>query len=360
MKACLKIPQSGIAVLPVLLMTVGIAAAGLVAWQVLASTGGASALTWVGLAGIVASLLAAGVVSMQGTANQMPADNDPPPEHLVAAEPPPAPVEVAAVVATPGPDPALTAALDAAQQQLDQSVAEREALSGELSVVQNRNAALIDAVQATADALARAREIVTAQAGGGSNAAPKERAASGVIANNSREVLDGIDSALATMQQQAAASAQRLVRVSESATETVELLSELIAYADQTEILSVNAAIQATLAGEAGNGFAVIAEQLQRLAGRSGDVCSRVETLSNLVSNDVSEAVSDNKERNAELARSKRLSGDLRTALNELTKASGDEVAAPGASLPPELLAALDAAGEKLSAALSAADEGDR
>ncbi len=168
------------------------------------------------------------------------------------------------------------------------------------------------------------------------------------IARNSQEVLEGIESALTNMQQQSNVSGQRLQRVGESAAETVGLLKELVAYAEQIGILSVNAAIQATLAGDAGNGFAVIADQLQRIAARFETICFRVETLSDMVSNDVSEAILDTKERAAELSRSKRLTGDLRTALAGLARGDDDApVATPGVE------AMLDELSERLSAITS-------
>jgi twitching motility protein PilJ len=68
----------------------------------------------------------------------------------------------------------------------------------------------------------------------------------------------------------------------------VGLITEI---ADQTNILALNAAIQASTAGDAGRGFAVVADEVQRLAERAGNATKQIETLVNTIQADTNEAI---------------------------------------------------------------------
>ena len=61
--------------------------------------------------------------------------------------------------------------------------------------------------------------------------------------------------------------------------------------ADQTNVLALNAAIQASMAGESGRGFAVVADEVQRLAERAGQTTKRIEQLVKTVQADTVEAI---------------------------------------------------------------------
>ena len=69
----------------------------------------------------------------------------------------------------------------------------------------------------------------------------------------------------------------------------VELINDI---SEQTNILALNAAIQAASAGEASRGFAVVADEVQRLAERSSNATKRIESLVQTIQADTNEAVS--------------------------------------------------------------------
>ncbi|MEO8810524.1 MAG: methyl-accepting chemotaxis protein, partial [Rhodanobacter sp.] len=94
--------------------------------------------------------------------------------------------------------------------------------------------------------------------------------------------------------------------------------------AEQTNILALNAAIQAASAGEAGRGFAVVADEVQRLAERSTSATKRIETLVQTIQSDTNEAVNSMEQTTAEVVAGARLAEDAGSALGDIERVSHD------------------------------------
>jgi twitching motility protein PilJ len=135
-----------------------------------------------------------------------------------------------------------------------------------------------------------------------------------------RQTIAGMDSIRDQIQE----TSKRIKRLGESSQEIgsiVELINDI---SEQTNILALNAAIQAASAGEAGRGFAVVADEVQRLAERSSSATKRIESLVQTIQADTNEAVSSMEQTTSEVVAGARLAEDAGTALGEIEKVSSD------------------------------------
>lgn len=135
-----------------------------------------------------------------------------------------------------------------------------------------------------------------------------------------RQTIQGMDSIRDQIQE----TSKRIKRLGESSQEIgsiVELINDI---SEQTNILALNAAIQAASAGEAGRGFAVVADEVQRLAERASNATKRIETLVQTIQSDTNEAVSSMEQTTAEVVSGARLAEDAGLALGEIETVSTD------------------------------------
>ncbi|MBS1269185.1 MAG: Methyl-accepting chemotaxis protein 4 [Gammaproteobacteria bacterium] len=87
-------------------------------------------------------------------------------------------------------------------------------------------------------------------------------------------------------------SAKRIERLGDSSKQLGEIVGRIDNIAEQTNIMSLNASIQAAMAGQSGRGFAVVAEEIQKLAERCVEATKQVSMLVNNIQADTSETVS--------------------------------------------------------------------
>ena len=113
-------------------------------------------------------------------------------------------------------------------------------------------------------------------------------------------------------------TAKRIKRLGESSQEIGDIVLLINDIADQTNILSLNAAIQASMAGDAGKGFAVVADEVQRLAERSGAAAKQISALVKTIQGDTNEAVSSMEQTTAEVVQGTRLTQEAGVALEEI------------------------------------------
>ena len=117
-------------------------------------------------------------------------------------------------------------------------------------------------------------------------------------------------------------TSKRIKRLGESSQEIGEITELISDITEQTNVLALNAAIQAASAGEAGRGFSVVAEEVQRLAERSGDATKQIAALVKTIQTDTQDAVAAMERSTQGVVEGAKLSDNAGTALGEIDRVS--------------------------------------
>ncbi len=142
------------------------------------------------------------------------------------------------------------------------------------------------------------------------------------IAHNGAQVVQRSIDGMVTIREQIQETSKRIKRLGESSQEIGDIVGLINDIADQTNVLALNAAIQASMAGEAGRGFAVVADEVQRLAERSANATKQIETLVKTIQADTSEAVRSMESTTSEVVQGAKLAADAGEALTEVQSVS--------------------------------------
>jgi twitching motility protein PilJ len=133
-----------------------------------------------------------------------------------------------------------------------------------------------------------------------------------------RQTIDGME----TIREQIQETSKRIKRLGESSQEIGDIVNLITEISDQTNILALNAAIQASMAGEAGRGFAVVADEVQRLAERTGDATKQIEALVKTIQADTNEATVSMEQSTANVVKGAKLTENAGSALDRIEQVS--------------------------------------
>lgn len=176
-------------------------------------------------------------------------------------------------------------------------------------------------IGATTQSVNQMAESIDKVSSGASDSADVAERSVQIAANGGLVVRNTIDG-MTTIREQIQDTSKRIKRLGESSQEIGDIISLINEIADQTNILSLNAAIQASMAGEAGRGFAVVADEVQRLAERVSAATKQIEALVSTIQTDTNEAVISMEQTTSEVVHGARLAQDAGVALEEIEQVS--------------------------------------
>jgi len=181
----------------------------------------------------------------------------------------------------------LVSRVTTASQQVSKATGEAGTVTKGLLVATQKQASEIRDAGVAVELMAKSIQEVDSSAAQSSEVAKRtlnvtEQGARAV--QNSVAGMDGI-------REQIQDTSKRIKRLGESSQEIGEIVDLISDITEQTNVLALNAAIQAASAGEAGRGFAVVAEEVQRLAERSGEATKQIGMLVKTIQGDTQDAV---------------------------------------------------------------------
>jgi twitching motility protein PilJ len=212
----------------------------------------------------------------------------------------------------------LVARIQDTAESVSAAASETRSTALQLADSSEHQAQEITSVSAAINEMAISIDQVSANAAESSSVANRSVS----IAANGDQVVQSNIKGMDTIREQIQDTSKRIKRLGESSQEIGDIVSLISDIADQTNILALNAAIQAAMAGDAGRGFAVVADEVQRLAERSANAAKQVAGLVKAIQTDTNEAVASMEQTTSEVVKGAQLAHDAGRALGEIQNVS--------------------------------------
>ena len=238
----------------------------------------------------------------------------------------------------------LVTTINSTAVEVSSATEKTQATASELAEASTRQAREIASASAAITDMAESMEHVTKDALDSANVAQQSLE----IAQKGAGVVHSTISSMDKIREQIQETSKRIKRLGESSQEIGDIVGLITEIADQTNILALNAAIQASTAGDAGRGFAVVADEVQRLAERAGNATKQIEGLVNTIQADTNEAVKSMEVSTAGVVSGAEMAEDAGVALKEIEDVS--------AQLSKRIQAISDATRKQLGVASSVSD----
>jgi twitching motility protein PilJ len=214
----------------------------------------------------------------------------------------------------------LVRGINSATDQVTKATQETQAISNRLYEASQRQNREIQQASASVLQMAQSINEVSQTANQSARVAQQSLAA----AEKGGQVVQSQIAGMNEIRTQIQDTSKRIKRLGESSMEIGEIVELISDITEQTNVLALNAAIQAASAGEAGRGFTVVAEEVQRLAERSGEATKQIEAIVKTIQADTQDAVAAMEKSTVGVVEGTKLSDAAGQALTEIQKVSKD------------------------------------
>ncbi|MFT5397659.1 MAG: twitching motility protein PilJ [Planctomycetota bacterium] len=202
--------------------------------------------------------------------------------------------------------------------QVRTAVRKTQNTTGQLTEASDAQTSQITAASNAITEISKSMSLVSERAADSAEVARKSVS----IAHNGGETVRQTIKGMETIREQIQETSKRIKRLGESSQEIGDIVNLITEISDQTNILALNAAIQASMAGEAGRGFAVVADEVQRLAERTGDATKQIEALVKTIQADTNEATVSMEQSTANVVKGAKLTENAGSALDKIEQVS--------------------------------------
>jgi twitching motility protein PilJ len=212
----------------------------------------------------------------------------------------------------------LISEINRATEQVTRVTGQAQQVSSELLTAAERQSNEIEDTNKTISQIVRSIQGVSSSAAESSKVANASLSA----AEEGAAAVDNQIKGMNEIREQIQETAKRIKRLGESSQEIGEIVELISDITEQTNVLALNAAIQAAAAGDAGRGFSVVAEEVQRLAERSGEATKQIGAIVKTIQADTHDAVAAMELSTQGVVEGAKLSDAAGTALSDIGRVS--------------------------------------
>jgi twitching motility protein PilJ len=214
----------------------------------------------------------------------------------------------------------LVARITTAADQIGKATRDADTVTKGLLAATQKQKKEIQVAEESVELMAKSIQEVDASALQSADVARRTLAATKEGSQAVRNTISGMDG----IREQIQETSKRIKRLGESSQEIGEIVDLISDITEQTNVLALNAAIQAASAGEAGHGFSVVAEEVQRLAERSAEATKQISALVKTIQSDTHDAVVAMEKSTLGVVEGAKLSEEAGQSLKEIEQVSNE------------------------------------